>query len=217
MPRLRQVPRAEVETDFILSMYDRLFGPDRDPVADPGTATGTPGDWWTVFALVPDVFKHAIDGFALYRSDARRLGPALRELAQTRAGYVKASQFVYSQHCKAARNAGLTEEQVAAIPGWQVATCFDAQQRAVLAFADAILLEDGRVGDQVFAAVREFLDEESVLELTYITALYGMHAVMCRALRLEYDDRPDPIVEVPAPAGGAAGFDIGSAISLGDG
>ncbi|MFM8906312.1 MAG: hypothetical protein ACKOIZ_01655, partial [Actinomycetota bacterium] len=24
-----------------------VFG-DRDPVAQPGTATGTPGDWWTV-------------------------------------------------------------------------------------------------------------------------------------------------------------------------
>jgi hypothetical protein len=28
-----------------------------------------------------------------------------------------------------------------------------------------------------------------------------MHGVMCRALRLEFDDRDDPIVEVPAPAG----------------
>jgi hypothetical protein len=26
-----------------------------------------------------------------------------------------------------------------------------------------------------------------------------MHAVMVRALRLEFDDRDDPIVEVPAP------------------
>ena len=35
------------------AMYDFLFGPDRDPVAEPGTASGTPGDWWTVFALCP--------------------------------------------------------------------------------------------------------------------------------------------------------------------
>jgi hypothetical protein len=28
-----------------------------------------------------------------------------------------------------------------------------------------------------------------------------MHAVMARALRLEFDDRDDPIVEVPAPDG----------------
>ena len=45
------------------SLYERLFG-DRDPVVSPGTATGTPGNWWTVFALVPDCFDHAVAGFA---------------------------------------------------------------------------------------------------------------------------------------------------------
>ncbi len=64
-------------------MYNMLFG-ERDPVAQPGTATGTPGDWWTVFALVPDVFRHAVAGFGLYRSPKRKLDPQLRERGQTR-------------------------------------------------------------------------------------------------------------------------------------
>ena len=42
MPRLRQVPRAEADPKVAVPMYDQLFG-DRDPVAEPGTATGTPG------------------------------------------------------------------------------------------------------------------------------------------------------------------------------
>ncbi|MEO2168219.1 MAG: carboxymuconolactone decarboxylase family protein, partial [bacterium] len=58
MPRLRQVSRSEAVPE-VVQMYDLLFG-DRDPVEQPGTATGTPGNWWTVFALVPDVFKHAL-------------------------------------------------------------------------------------------------------------------------------------------------------------
>jgi hypothetical protein len=37
------------------------------------------------------------------------------------------------------------------------------------------------------------------MEFTYITLTYALHAVMSRALRLEYDDREDPIVEVAAP------------------
>ena len=53
-------------------MYDRLFG-DRDPVAEPGTATGTPGDWWTVFANSPDVLEHACRGFGLYASPNRKV------------------------------------------------------------------------------------------------------------------------------------------------
>ncbi|MBM4266484.1 MAG: hypothetical protein FJ144_07735 [Deltaproteobacteria bacterium] len=58
MPRLEQIPRAEAEAPIVRSMFKRLFG-DRDPVAEPGTATGTRGDWWTVFANFPDVLEHA--------------------------------------------------------------------------------------------------------------------------------------------------------------
>jgi hypothetical protein len=35
-----------------------------------------------------------------------------------------------------------------------------------------------------------------------------MHATMSRALRLEYDDVDDPVVEVPAPARGGAPADV---------
>src|SRR6202012_1517044 len=101
MPRLRQVPRDEAGPSA-QAIYQMMFG-DRDPVAEPGTTTGTPGDWWTVFALVPEVFDHCISGFALYRNPDRLLDPQLRELAQTRVGWDTQSQFVYSQHCKSCR------------------------------------------------------------------------------------------------------------------
>ncbi len=200
MPRLRQVARADADERTVLPIYDFLFG-DRDPVAEPGTSTGTPGDWWTVFALVPDVFKHCCDGFALYRSTKRHLAPQLRELGQTRAGWLVGSQFVFSQHCKSCRGVGIAEEKIEAIPHWGVATCFDEIERAVLAYTDALVDQRGRIPDGVFEALRSRLSDEEILELTYITGLYMMHAVMTKALRLEFDDRDDPIVEVPAPEG----------------
>jgi alkylhydroperoxidase family enzyme len=212
MPRLRQVPRADAAPS-VIPLYDLIFG-DRDPVADPGTATGSPGDWWTVFALVPDVFDHAVRGFALYRSGNRLLDPRLRELAMTRAGWSRASQFVFSQHCKSCREVGLPEEKITAVPAWTTATCYDDIERAVLAYTDALVLQGGRVADGTFAALRRHLSDEQILELTYVTALYDMHAVMSRALRVEFDDRDDPIVEVPGPggpSGGAAGATPGFA------
>lgn len=202
MPRLRQVPRDAAD-DYVRKLYTALFG-DRDPVEQPGTATGTPGNWWTVFALVPDAFRHTTEGFGFYRSDRRKLDPVLRELGQTRAGYAVGSRFVYSQHMKAARFAGLSEEQVQAIAHWPVADCFTPVQRAVLAYADALVLQHGRVPDGVFAALQAELSDEEILELTYVTATYMMHAVMSRALRLEYDDVDDPVTEVPAPEGATA-------------
>ena len=64
---------------------------------------------------------------------------------------------------------------------------------------DALVLEGGRVSDAVFDALRAALSDEEILELTYITALYEMHATMSRALRLEYDDVDERIVEIAAP------------------
>ena len=200
MPRLRQVPRAEADP-IATAMYDRLFG-GRDPVAEPGTETGTPGNWWTVFALVPDCLKHAIGGFQFYRDSARLLDPQLREIAQTRAGFSRGSQFVYSQHCKACRAVGLSEDKIQALAHWNVSDVFSDLERAVLAYTDALVLEGGRVADAVFDLLKVHLSDEEILELTYITALYEMHAVMSRALRLEYDDVDERIVEIAAPAGG---------------
>ena len=198
MPRLREVPRAEADAQ-VLEIYDYVFG-DRDPVAEPGTETGTPGNWWTVFALVPDVLLHAVAGFRLYRSRKRKLDPKLRELGQTRAGYARGSQFVFSQHCKASRSVGLSEEQVAAIPSWSTSDVFSPLERAVLAYTDELILAGGRVSDGVFERLKKDLSEEEILELTYITLTYDLHATMCRALRLEYDDIPERVVEIPAPS-----------------
>jgi alkylhydroperoxidase family enzyme len=186
-----------------------LFG-ERDPVTSPGTATGTPGNWWTVFAGVPDCFDHAVQGFAFYRSSKRKLSPQLRELAQTRAGYARGSRFVFSQHCKASRDVGLSEEKIQAIPAWSAASCYSPIERAVLAYADCLVLEGGRVPDGVFDALRVELGDTEILELTYVTCLYELHATMCRALRLEFDDVDDPITEVPAP--GDASLDVMAAV-----
>jgi len=200
VPRLRQVPRAEVTSPVVTRVYDQIFGPERDPVAEPGTATGTPGDWWTVFAAVPDIFEHAVRGFALYRNPDRRLPPELMELGQTRAGWLVGSQFVYSQHCKSCRTLGMSDEKIAAISSWPAASCFDEVERLVLAYTDSLVLERGRVPDALFDALARHLDDHQILELTYVTMLYEMHAVMSRALRTEFDDRDDPVVEVPGPA-----------------
>lgn len=202
MPRLRQVPRAEA-TPEIAQMYDLLFG-DRDPVAEPGTATGTPGDWWTVFAVVPDVFNHAVAGFGLYRSKNRKIDPKLRELGQMRAGFAVGSQFVFSQHCKAARSVGLSEEQIEAIPSWNTAECYSPIERAVLAYTDDLVLSHGRVPDATFECLRKSLTDEEILEFTYVICTYALHATMCRALRLEFDDVPERIQEIAAPDGEGA-------------
>ncbi|MGI9595753.1 MAG: carboxymuconolactone decarboxylase family protein [Acidimicrobiales bacterium] len=210
MPRLRQIPKDQAHP-FGQAMYKFLFG-ERDPVDEPGTASGTPGDWWTVFALVPDAFDHTTAGFQFYRSPDRVLDPKLRELGQIRAGWTVGSQFVFSQHCKACRDVGFSDEQVAAIPSWSVANCWSPVERAVLAYTDCLTLQHGRVPEALFDELKSHLSDEEILEFTYITCTYAMHATMTKALRLEYDDVDDRVVEVADLDGDFAGLDVMRAV-----
>jgi alkylhydroperoxidase family enzyme len=207
MPRLHQVTRAETDAPIVTAMYDLLFG-DRDPVAEPGTETGTRGDWWPAFANVPDILEHAVQGFGIYRSSRRVLDPVLRELGQARAGWAAGSQFVFSQHCKSLRALGVADEKIEAVAYWGAATCFDELERIVLAYTDCLVLDRGRVPDQLFDALYERLGDEATLELTYITALYLQHAVMSRALRTEWDDVDERVVEVAGPDDANVGLNI---------
>ena len=206
MPRLGEVGR-DAAHPLAQAVYSMIFG-DRDPVAEPGTASGTPGNWWTVFALVPDAFDHTTAGFQFYRSPDRRLDATLRELGQTRAGFTVGSRFVFSQHCKAMRDVGFSDEQVAAIPAWSVADCWTPAERAVLAYTDCLTLQHGRTPESLFDELKRHLSDEEILEFTYVTATYAMHATMSRALRLEYDDVADPVTEVADPAGNFSGLDV---------
>lgn len=211
MPRLGQVSKDDAHP-FAQSMYQALFG-DRDPVAEPGTATGTPGDWWTVFALVPDAFDHTTAGFQFYRSDKRELSAFHRELGQIRTGWNAGSQFVFSQHCKACRDAGFTEEQIEAIPNWSIADCWEPAHRALLAYTDCLTLQHGRTPEGLFDELKRHFSDVEILEFTYVTCTYLMHATMTRALRLEFDDVDDRIVEIPTPgADGPTGLDVMSMV-----
>jgi alkylhydroperoxidase family enzyme len=194
MPRLRQVSRGEVTSQRILKIYDTHFG-DRDPVSQPGTDAGTQGNWWTVFALDPELFSLMLDRQTWQFSDKRELNPVLRELALTRTGWAAGSVFVYSQHCKLLRRLGVSDARIAAVPSWSSESCYSPVERAVLGFADDLVQGGGRVSDQRFEMLKGELSDVAILELAFMITTYLQSATLCRALRLELDDYAEPVVD----------------------
>jgi alkylhydroperoxidase family enzyme len=197
MGRLRQVSRAEASPE-IKELYRQFFG-DRDPVAQPGTVTGTPGDYWTTFALVPDLLFQARDSLMALMQPGRNLPAKLRELAIIRTGIVGESRFEYSQHLKVARMVGIADDKLGAIKGWATSDKFTDVERAVMQATDELV---GRnlVEDETFAALKRHMSDEQIFELFYVIGLWRMHGMIVRALHLEYDkDTTARMIEVPAP------------------
>ena len=118
----------------------------------------------------------------------------LRELVVLRVAVLNGAEFEWVSHEPIARRAGLVDLQLRVLrtpeaccePVWSPA------QSAVLAFTDA-LTRQVAVSDEVFAAVREHLDDRQVVELT---ALVGGYAMVSRFL---------VALGVPPPEGEIAG------------
>lgn len=209
MPRLEPIPGATSPTSSRARCTTScsaiaIRSPSRAPSAAPRQLVDGDG-------AIPAALRHAVRGFRLYREEVS-IRADHRELGQIRAGWVVGSQFVFSQHCKACRSAGLSEEKIAAIPSWQTADCFDATERLLLAYTDCLAGQHGRVPERLMDQLREVFTDTEILEFTYTTTMYVMHAIMSRALRLEFDDVDDPTVEVVDPDGGGV-LDIGAATS----
>ncbi|MDB5584157.1 MAG: carboxymuconolactone decarboxylase [Bradyrhizobium sp.] len=205
MPRIRQTSLSEAHPKA-QAYFRKVFG-DKDPAVSPGTVTGTPGHWFTSLALRPYVFDHALGliemrGMLGAAPTPSQLDPQAREVALARTGWAVQSQFIFSGECKIARMVGLTPEQVAAIPAWNVADVWTPLQRAILAYTDSIVLEHGRVAEGVVDALKAHMSDEDIMELTYHIVGTMSQGIFAKALRLEYDDIDDRIVELAMPGGG---------------
>jgi alkylhydroperoxidase family enzyme len=195
--RVRQVSLAEAAPE-VRKLYQQIFG-DRDPVAQPGTATGTPGDYWTTLALVPDILKMMSEALFALLQPGRKLEPSFRELAILRSAITGDCRFEYSQHLKMARSVGISGVKLNSIKNWTTSENFDQAERAVMAAADELI---GRnlVEDATFAALKRHFNDEQIVELFMVIATYRMHGLLVRALHLEFDnDTTTRMEEVPGP------------------
>jgi len=199
--RVKEVGLAEA-TPETQAIYKGIFG-DRDPVEQPGTATGSRGDYWTTLALVPNIFKLSTEIVWGLLAPGRKLDPGLRELAILRTAIVGDCKFEYSQHLKVSKMpemGGLSEGKLASIKSWTASSQYTAAERAVMAATDQLI---GRnlIEDETFAELKSYLSDQQIVELMYVITTYRAHGLMLRGLHLEFDDDTTArMQEVPPPA-----------------
>jgi AhpD family alkylhydroperoxidase len=109
-----------------------------------------------------------------------------RELAILRVAIINGAPYEYQAHVPHGLKAGLTQAQLDALDSWTVSTLFDAKERAVLAYTDAMTREI-RVPEGVFAAVRAFLNDRDLVELTATVGGYNLVSRFLEAMKVDHE------------------------------
>jgi 4-carboxymuconolactone decarboxylase len=108
-----------------------------------------------------------------------------REIAVIRVAILNNVEYVQQAHGPAyALKEGLTPDQVSAIADWRPSKLFTEQQRALLAYTDAMTRAID-VPDAVFAEVRKHFTERQTVELTMLIGAYNMLTRFLKALKVD--------------------------------
>ncbi|NND96142.1 MAG: carboxymuconolactone decarboxylase family protein [Pirellulaceae bacterium] len=93
-----------------------------------------------------------------------------RELAYYKASQINSCDYCSHYHRGAAKQAGLSDEQLAAIDSHASSDLFDDQEKAVLTYAQQ-LTESAKVDNGTVAELKKFLNDKQLVSLAGAVAL----------------------------------------------
>lgn len=79
---------------------------------------------------------------------------------------------------------GITNEKIDALPDYASSNLYTDAERVALEYADAITFTDRDVSDHLFERLREFYNDDAIVELTATIAWENASSKFNRALRV---------------------------------
>jgi alkylhydroperoxidase family enzyme len=79
---------------------------------------------------------------------------------------------------------GLANEKIEALPEYASSPLYNEAERVALEYADTITITGRDVSDELFARLREFYDDDAIVEITATIAWENASSKFNRALRV---------------------------------
>jgi AhpD family alkylhydroperoxidase len=150
-----------------------------------------------VWGRVPRLFVAVATLYGAFNNRFSTLTPVLRSLVNVRVAQLCSCRFCMDLNSSTlARRCG-SMEKVVQLAQWRESTLFDAVERAVLDYAEAVTCTDREVTDEQIEALREYFDEEGIVELTGLIAFQNMSSIFNYSL----DIAPQGFCVIPARPG----------------
>ena len=119
--------------------------------------------------VTPEGYKAMLGVHSYVQNSGLSLG--LLELVKMRVSQINGCAFCIAMHVPLALKHGISENQLHLLPAWREAPIYSAEERAALAWAEALTcLTAGDVPDAVYDEMRRNFSEKDVADLSFAIA-----------------------------------------------
>jgi 4-carboxymuconolactone decarboxylase len=173
--RLGDIPYDEWDFEALADIAPGMKPPDLSVVA--------------FFAHYPELAARWLPWNRFINSKACQLDRRAREIVILRVAIRKRSRYEWTQHAKAARGAGITDEEIDAISAGRA-----TGMAGLLSLAVDELTDDSTLSDETYNELARHFRPEQLISLAFLVGTYSLLSVVFGAFRMELDpglDRED--------------------------
>lgn len=141
-----------------------------------------PGLLW---ARVPKLFSAVAILYGVLDRKSSPLNPILRSLVTVRVSQINWCKFCVDINSATLKKRSGSMEKVEALSHWKESDLFDEKERVVLEYTEAITYSNQQVSDELMNRLKDFFNEDEIVELTGLVAFQNLSSKFNSALDVE--------------------------------
>lgn len=138
-----------------------------------------PGLLW---ARVPKLFAAVATLYGVLDRKGSPISPAIRSLVTVRVSQINWCRFCVDINSATLAKRSGSMDKVEAVEHWRESDLFDEKEKAVLEYAEAMTDSNFQVTDAMIDQLKQFFDEEGIVELTGLIAFQNLSSKFNSAL-----------------------------------
>ncbi len=138
-----------------------------------------PGLLW---ARVPKLFAAVAALYGVLDRKSSPLEPVLRSLVTVRVSQINWCRFCVDINSATLAKRSGSMEKVEQLGDWKTSPLFDEKERVVLEYTEAVTYTDQQVSDELMSRLKDYFDEDGIVELTGLIAFQNLSSKFNSAL-----------------------------------
>lgn len=136
--------------------------------------------------VAPDAYE-AVAALDAYVKKASGLSSRLLHLIKLRASQINGCAYCVDMHTKEARRDGLSEQWINLVCAWRDSPVFDAQERAVLSWTEALTnIAQTHAPDEDFIQLKSFFSEAEITRISVAIGTINVWNRLCVGFRSQH-------------------------------